>query len=91
MIKREDVFKEVISPQEYDELLKNTDNLSEVLSKLYKLNYMNLRLTLDTRFNLVQLSKGKKIMFKSRNENIKENEPENPVIKTEDKIDIGDK
>ena len=83
MIAKEDIFKEILTPEKFDTLLENADNLAECLSQSYKINYMLLRLILDVRFNTMQIAQGRALKHKerSRGEDFK-----NPVIKDTDKL-----
>jgi len=84
MISKDDVFKEIISPQKFDEILKSAEDFKEVLSLVYKLGYMNLRISLDARSNIVRMSQGEKLQFKNRPQ--QKPKQDNPVIKETDEV-----
>lgn len=85
MITRQDVFKEIPTP---DEVAKMKE--PPMLMLIYKALFMILRLTLDIRWNIVLLDGGKNIKRNVRTSK-KEVEGDNPVIKKTDNLKIEDK
>ena len=82
MISKADVFKEIPSPKEVENMKDRNDFLL-----LYKLGFMILRLTLDCRFNLTTIGLGKKITLKDRPQ-VKSEQVDNAVIKKSDNVEV---